>query len=296
MHILEFVGSHTELKIKFVVLINLLLFTSCTTAVIPAAFAGDIYGTLGNDNLRGTPRDDLIVGSGGNDLLGGRERDDIIWGDEYLSRNSSGTDGDDQLYGEAGNDELWGGMGDEVIMSGGVGDDQLYGGAGNDVMEGISGNDLLDGGPGDDIMSGGIGADQFNCGYGNDHVVDFNESEGDRIYTTRGDLGVCEYYPCPDGFARTTRIEVENQVQSCIDERTELGAMNASEGMDAQANGAEEPALKIPIVPALPPQQGGSSGGGGDGGAGPSPDIITGPEMEPDKEGEVLTGNGTASP
>lgn len=95
----------------------------------------NIYGTNGNNTLRGTRRDDDIEGRGGND----------------------------KLFGLGGNDDL----------EGGAGNDRIYGGAGNDELEGGAGNDILDGGSGRNSLQGGLGNDTFIFKQGVTEIDDF---------------------------------------------------------------------------------------------------------------------------
>jgi Ca2+-binding RTX toxin-like protein len=67
----------------------------------------------------------------------------------------------------------------------------VLGGAGNDILTGHSvnanyldggaGNDILVGGAGNDNLTGGAGADIFKTGVGNDHIMDFNLADGDKV-------------------------------------------------------------------------------------------------------------------
>ena len=75
------------------------------------------YGTIGNDNLKGSRYADQIYASLGHDYIDGKGGDDI----------------------------LEGGKGHDVIK-GGYGDDKIHGSYGNDVIEGGKGHDLLVGG------------------------------------------------------------------------------------------------------------------------------------------------------
>jgi Ca2+-binding RTX toxin-like protein len=81
----------------------------------------------GNDELHGTPGDDIINGGPGND----------------------------KVYGEGGND----------IVCGGTGKDKVFGDGGNDEVYGEEDNDYLEGGPGNDYMIGQAGRDRL-IGYG----------------------------------------------------------------------------------------------------------------------------------
>ncbi|MDD5343648.1 MAG: VCBS domain-containing protein, partial [Smithella sp.] len=53
-----------------------------------------------------------------------------------------------------------------------LGGDHIIGGAGNDILTGEAG---------DDLMTGGAGADIFKTGVGNDHIMDFNLADGDKV-------------------------------------------------------------------------------------------------------------------
>jgi hypothetical protein len=101
--------------------VNLSSFTAVTVT--------NVFGGLGDDNLRGSPGTDAIYGADGNDTL-------------------VGAGGDDQVHGEAGNDRI----GDDSITGDGVADDP-----GNDVMFGGDGIDqfVWEPGDGDDVIQGG---------------------------------------------------------------------------------------------------------------------------------------------
>ena len=83
--------------------------------------------------IRGTWRDDRLVGTRGDDVICGRGGDDVI----------SGRGGDDALFGDAGDDRA----------KGGDGDDTAYGGPGDDRLTGDRGEDVAAGGPGTDRLS-----------------------------------------------------------------------------------------------------------------------------------------------
>lgn len=140
-------------------------------------------GGMGNDVLRGTNGDNVLMGGDGNDILFGRS-------------------GGDNVQGEAGNDMLRGGNDDDVVdggagadtVEGQSGDDTLFGGEGSDLLLGQIGEDLLVGGPGFDTLDGGIradtlegdaGADDLDGNFGNDRL---NGGAGnDRLF---GNLGL----------------------------------------------------------------------------------------------------------
>ena len=123
-----------------------------------------IFGTAGNNILRGTNGNDLIFGFGGSDII-------------------SGSNGNDCLVGGAGNDGIFGSNGDDVILGGegndyldgSNGNDRIFGGEGNDVVDASNGNDYVEGNEGNDSLAGGNGNDILLGGPGND--------------VARGDLG-----------------------------------------------------------------------------------------------------------
>ncbi len=151
-----------------------------------------ICGGAGNDELEGTPEDDLIfagagddtidggggndviVGGGGDDELVGADGNDILVGDDragnpkvraalaargvYLVQDPEAEPGDDTIDGGAGKDQITGGGGLDMV-TGGSGNDKADGGAANDTLAGAGGDDRLTGGPGADKLNGGPGKD-----------------------------------------------------------------------------------------------------------------------------------------
>lgn len=146
-----------------------------------------IFGTQGNDTLKGTSKGDLIFALEGNDVVQGGSGDDCIVGgpgnnvllgengaDTILGGEGSdsilGGNDADKLFGGAGNDSIRGDKGDDSI-SGGDGTDSLWGGNGNDAIVGGANNDSLFGDNGDDVLDGGTGNDSLNGGFGNDQLI-----------------------------------------------------------------------------------------------------------------------------
>lgn len=164
-----------------------------------------VIGTAGNDNLVGTPGEDIICGFEGNDnIIGGGDNDCIDGGqgndsvrggggnDVILGGNGNnvllggggndhiiGEDGDDRISGGPGSDQLKGGRGanrivgnsDDDVITGEDGDDQLAGGRGDDLIIGLDGNNKISGDSGDDRLLGGSGANQVTGGTGNDIIT-----------------------------------------------------------------------------------------------------------------------------
>ncbi|HET6971994.1 MAG TPA: calcium-binding protein [Phenylobacterium sp.] len=99
------------------------------------------------------------------------------------------------LRGGAGDDRLVGAAGDDHIL-GGDGNDTLVGGGGHDTLEGGDGDDRIE--LGEDVVAiGGAGADTFvveapiHPGHPDTLlgvILDFNEGQGDKVITWRGDL------------------------------------------------------------------------------------------------------------
>ena len=117
----------------------------------PAAQRPDctITGTPGNDDdLRGTPKPDVICGFGGRDQIFARQGADVVYGGR----------GADSLVGRSGRDRLYGGRGDDMIIGRG----------GLDLHSGQRGRDCLaaeeqtrrDRG---DTLRGGRGRDHYSA-------------------------------------------------------------------------------------------------------------------------------------
>jgi len=152
-----------------------------------------IKGTQRSETLRGSNKNDSILGLGGDDILFGRAGNDTL----------NGGDDSDQLFGGRGNDNLDGGVGNDFldggngadILAGGIGNDtmlggngidDLDGGVGNDTLSGGADNDILKGGDGNDTISGDKGDDTMKGGNGNDSL---EWSDGDGSDTISGDAG-----------------------------------------------------------------------------------------------------------
>jgi Ca2+-binding RTX toxin-like protein len=113
-----------------------------------------VFGSSGDDTLRGSDVANLLRGSTGNDSL-------------------SGLDGADTLLGGLGNDTLDGGAGDDTLDAGDpvdplapAGLDRLTGGAGNDRLSGRGSATLF----------------AFGAAHGVDTITDYTPIAGDRIH------------------------------------------------------------------------------------------------------------------
>jgi Ca2+-binding RTX toxin-like protein len=109
-----------------------------------------VFGSAGNDTLRGARADDWFDGGADNDSLQGGAGDDTL----------DGGFGNDTLHGGADDDKLTGGDGNDRI-AGGRGADTLAGGAGRDTLAGGADDDELQGGGAADVLTGGSGRDVF---------------------------------------------------------------------------------------------------------------------------------------
>ena len=118
-----------------------------------------IRGTARNDRLVGTPGKDVICGLGGNDTIRALGANDVV----------RGGAGRDRLYGGRGNDRLDGNSGND-LLHGHSGRDRVVGGRGRDRLHGDRGNDSLfsrDKG-GRDLVAGGSGRDRAKIDKGDD--------------------------------------------------------------------------------------------------------------------------------
>jgi Ca2+-binding RTX toxin-like protein len=89
--------------------------------------------------MRGTSKNDKLLGGHGNDTIYGRAGDDVIWGDYKPNGPASRFD---HLNGNDGNDFIYASHGRNTIA----------GGAGNDIVHAHSGHGIIDCGPGIDTL------------------------------------------------------------------------------------------------------------------------------------------------
>ena len=164
-------------------------------------FSGDpIFGTSGNDNIKGTNYNDLIILFEGDDKANGSNGDDCIIGNEGNDK-LNGSNGKDVVFGNEDNDNLDGSNGDDLLF-GGTGDDKIFGTNGNDRIFAEEGDDKVEASNGDDYAILGSGNDEIDAGNGNDYI-EGNEGNdkmrgrngndtiigGADIDEARGDLG-----------------------------------------------------------------------------------------------------------
>lgn len=154
--------------------------------VVGSAFDDILSGNAGTNVIEGSAGNDTIDGNGGVDTASyasasSRVRVDL----SVVGRQATQGAGDDllssieNLTGSRFNDEL----------IGNIGVNTLDGGDGNDTLLGLAGADKLIGGRGQDVLFGGTGADRFIFDDGDsgllnttaDGILDFNQSEGDRL-------------------------------------------------------------------------------------------------------------------
>jgi Ca2+-binding RTX toxin-like protein len=120
-----------------------------------------IHGTTdGDDEVAGTPLDDVVSLGAGNDRFNDIGGNDVI----------CAGPGRDTINGGPGNDFIDGGAGNDRI-AGGAGDDRIHGGSGNDAITPGDGNDVVRAEKGKDYIAEGGGNDKISGGPGKDYVT-----------------------------------------------------------------------------------------------------------------------------
>ena len=150
-------------------------------------FAKQKIGNNKANKLKGSGKDDYIVGKKGNDTLKGKDGDDEMKGDGGKDKLIAGN-GDDTGKGGGGDDTIEAGAGDDNFKGNG-GADILKGEAGDDILNGGGGNDSLEGGTGSDILTGGSGSDGFifqNPEDGIDTITDFTSGADSIVVSAAG--------------------------------------------------------------------------------------------------------------
>src|SRR3990167_4335057 len=174
-------------------------------------FDNVIFGTVGNDRIRGTSAPELIFGLEGNDRIDGGGGDDCIVGGEGNDRvrDSSGRD---IVVGGEGNDDIDAGSDDDLVM-GGQGNDKLVGGSGNDQVFGDGGEDKIEGGSGNDELHGGDQNDTLGGGSGQDQL--FGEGGNDNLKGGSDNDSL-------DGGLGSNVLNGDSGVDSCINGPTRI--------------------------------------------------------------------------
>jgi Ca2+-binding RTX toxin-like protein len=140
--------------------------------------AGADLGTVDSWTL------DLLPVANASGFLFGTPGDDVLRGGA-TNQTINGNLGDDILFGGAGDDKVNGGLGHDILM-GGIGNDFLNGGAGYDTLVGV-GNTL---GVGEiDRLTGGGNADLFVLG-DEDDVYYLGGGNSDYAYITDFSSGI----------------------------------------------------------------------------------------------------------
>ncbi len=176
----------------------------------------NIKSGAGDDTLKGSDVDNIIISGSGNDILSGGKGDDYIDGGydtdtidyRYVTSGTgvsvnltlnSASDMFVDTFKQVGNDQLYNienvkgtayadsiiGNGQNNILEGNSGNDFLDGKAGNDSLLGGLGDDTLKGGTGDDILNGGDGIDtaDYSDVENEDLIIDLT-SQGEKTIST----------------------------------------------------------------------------------------------------------------
>jgi len=169
------------------------------------SFADTLYGSTGEEDLRGMAGDDVLYGSsGGRDRFeGGTGIDTVHYGRATAGVEASlllgrGTAGDASrdLYTTVEN------------LTGSAHGDRLTGDNNRNTLIGLSGDDFLFGQDNGDRIEGGFGNDTIDGGAGYDTAV-FSRNLADYVITRSGSMVVVDQIGTGgDGADRLTNIEV----------------------------------------------------------------------------------------
>ncbi|HEX8101996.1 MAG TPA: calcium-binding protein [Solirubrobacteraceae bacterium] len=195
-----------------------------------------IVGTEGDDQLTGSPADNVLEGNLGADDLAGLGGTDTV---TYEQRPNGVTAA---IGGSGGNFQDDDGSRRDAIatdvenLTGGSGDDVLTGDSGSDAAPADSGANVLRGGAGDDTLAGGEDPDRFVGGDGTDTVTYAGSAGG--VVAAIGLTGASGN--ATDGTAGA-RDTIDGDVENLIgspqqDELTGSTGANRIEGLD----GADE--------------------------------------------------------
>jgi alpha-glucosidase len=113
------------------------------------------------ERIKGTPRDDILVGTGAAERIRGRGGEDVIRGRGGADCLNGGP-GADRVSGNGGPDRVRPGSGSDRVRTN-TGNDYVHGGPGTDRIRAGSGDDFIE------VIKGG--RDVVNCGPGKDIVL-----------------------------------------------------------------------------------------------------------------------------
>lgn len=176
---------------------------------------GVINGTLGNDVICGSDKNDIILAKNGKDLVCAGDGNDLIIAGNGHDRVDAGA-GDDIVKGDRGRDTLEGGAGNDILF-GGFNRDILIGGTGNDYLHGGNSQDVIFGHNGNDLLCGSGGKDYLNGGPDNDTCDEASAG--------------CEIVPVPCPIANAAQIDpsfLTPTLENSIGMLKELGALGVN--------------------------------------------------------------------
>lgn len=144
-----------------------------------------IRGTMFNDTVIGSARDESFGGGRGLDNLNGGGGEDWLEFWDVGDHNDNGhgitvnlganKEVTDDGYGNTENADNFENIGGGLLndkLTGSTGSNRIDGNDGNDTISGGGGEDFLDGGWGNDVISGGVGNnDHISGGGGNDRLT-----------------------------------------------------------------------------------------------------------------------------
>ena len=164
------------------------VFTS-VEGIIGSVHADMLFGTRGNNDMRGNAGNDWLFGRGGSDTLVGGDGDDVLLGGAGPDRLQGGEGRDIAGYMDgisgvvadlaghvAGEGNARGDTYDSIeSLHGSNYNDLLYGDDGDNQISGREGSDRITGRGGNDVLTGGGGRDffVFYANSGRDVVMDF---------------------------------------------------------------------------------------------------------------------------
>lgn len=190
--------------------VEVVLGNNAANHLAGTAAAHIIFALGGNDTLSDGPGGDIMYGGAGNDTYSVNNSADVV-----VEKPGEGTDTVQASVSYALPDNV-----ENLVLTGKAGISGIGNGL-NNVITGNAGNNILAGGLGNDTLTGGSGADTFvfntalNSHSNIDTIVDFNDSQGDRIELDHtifaalqasqpgGSLLPSEFYASKTGIAQT---------------------------------------------------------------------------------------------